>query len=364
MANSYNQVFKTLSQTSTCNPKDNSSATVCIDGEPATCEVDGTYTLKSCPQGQSCYAIPQPAGQSGVNIGCYVPSSAAENLAAGSQSIPAAISSTPNPILADASKPTSTASLNTEAKQAIVVASSAAVLNAVTSKSAQAQITGPESTSIQLPPEQTASPVSSTSHPVNVAQLQHEGASAQPEQFSSTKSSGASSATAKLDNQSGSEPQQSMHEVAGSTRPPPLSLTTTIPAASRSSGPAGKGGLVLSFPSDLPASTATVATQQPQPSPSADALPEAPTSNQKNFRPAAESVILAGPSGEPSASASLNPGNGHVIAANNVPAATTFAPSSVTVSVNAAGITIVPQPNSSGPVTVTVTVTMTIHDRN
>ena len=80
MATGFNQVYKKLDVTSQCNPNDVNQATACVAGELASCQSDGTYVLKSCPNGQSCYALPKSSGATGVNVECAVPSDAAAQL--------------------------------------------------------------------------------------------------------------------------------------------------------------------------------------------------------------------------------------------------------------------------------------------
>ncbi|KAL6721386.1 hypothetical protein ACLMJK_000489 [Lecanora helva] len=80
MATGFNQVYKQLDETSQCNPQDSNEATACVSGELASCQSDGTYVLKSCPNGQSCYALPKPSGATGINVECAVPSDAAARL--------------------------------------------------------------------------------------------------------------------------------------------------------------------------------------------------------------------------------------------------------------------------------------------
>ena len=81
MASGFNQIYKTLSETSSCDADDSNQAFSCISGELAQCQSDGTYVLKSCPQGQSCYALPLPSGQTGISVECAVPGDAAARLA-------------------------------------------------------------------------------------------------------------------------------------------------------------------------------------------------------------------------------------------------------------------------------------------
>ena len=80
MATGFNTIFKKLDVTSTCNANDANQAVACIEGELAQCQADGTYVLKSCPQGQSCYALPKPSGASGISVECAVPSDAVAKL--------------------------------------------------------------------------------------------------------------------------------------------------------------------------------------------------------------------------------------------------------------------------------------------
>ena len=81
MASGFNQLYQTLSETSSCDAGNTNQAFSCISGELAQCQSDGTYVLKSCPQGESCYALPLPSGQSGISVECAVPSDAAARLA-------------------------------------------------------------------------------------------------------------------------------------------------------------------------------------------------------------------------------------------------------------------------------------------
>lgn len=80
MAAGFNEAYKTLKQDTACNPADPSQAYACVDGEIAECQSDETYALKSCPRGQSCYALPKPSSLTGVVVQCAVPSNAAASL--------------------------------------------------------------------------------------------------------------------------------------------------------------------------------------------------------------------------------------------------------------------------------------------
>lgn len=76
MAVGFNEVYKTLKTDTACNPADPSQAYACVEGEIAECQSDETYVLKSCPRGQTCYALPKPTGLIGVVVQCAVPSDA------------------------------------------------------------------------------------------------------------------------------------------------------------------------------------------------------------------------------------------------------------------------------------------------
>lgn len=81
MAAGFNSVYKTLNEDSLCNPGDPNQAYACVDGEIAECQSDNSYVLKSCPQRQSCYALPKASGSTGIVVQCAVPSEAYSMLA-------------------------------------------------------------------------------------------------------------------------------------------------------------------------------------------------------------------------------------------------------------------------------------------
>ena len=84
MASGFNQIFATLNETSPCDVNDNNQVIACVSGQPAQCEPNqsgpGNYVLKSCPDGQSCYALPKPSGSTGISVECAIPSDAAAQL--------------------------------------------------------------------------------------------------------------------------------------------------------------------------------------------------------------------------------------------------------------------------------------------
>ena len=97
MAADFNSIYKMLNTDTPCNPSDPSQAYVCVDGETAECQSDGTYVLKSCPPLQSCYALPKASGLTGIVVQCAVPSDAHSILAGLSSSTasPLAVTSQP-----------------------------------------------------------------------------------------------------------------------------------------------------------------------------------------------------------------------------------------------------------------------------
>ena len=97
MAAVFNSIYKTLNTDTPCNPSDPSQAYVCVDGETAECQSDGTYVLKSCPSLQSCYALPKASGSVGVVVQCAVPSDAQSILAGLPSSTASPVSVTSQP---------------------------------------------------------------------------------------------------------------------------------------------------------------------------------------------------------------------------------------------------------------------------
>lgn len=80
MANGFNSIYERLNLDTPCDPGDPSQVYACVEGEIAECQSDATYVVKSCPRGQSCYALPKPSGFTGVVVQCAIPSDAASAL--------------------------------------------------------------------------------------------------------------------------------------------------------------------------------------------------------------------------------------------------------------------------------------------
>ncbi|KAL9597155.1 MAG: hypothetical protein Q9219_005321 [cf. Caloplaca sp. 3 TL-2023] len=80
IANAYNQQFKKLTPESSCNSKDRTQAHACINDLFAECNEAGRYTMTACAQGQQCFALPMPAGSTGIFVQCDKPSEANRKL--------------------------------------------------------------------------------------------------------------------------------------------------------------------------------------------------------------------------------------------------------------------------------------------
>ena len=101
MAVGFNSVYEKLNEDTPCNPGDPNQAYVCVEGELAECQSDETYAVKSCPRGQSCYALPKPSGLTGVVVQCAIPSIAFSILydQSSSTAVPVAVTSQPAQVL-------------------------------------------------------------------------------------------------------------------------------------------------------------------------------------------------------------------------------------------------------------------------
>ena len=87
MATGFNNIFQGLDPKTKCDPNNADQASACVRGQPAKCEADGTYTLDSCDQGETCYALPLPDGQIGIKVGCQSPGNYRKAVAAGESAI-------------------------------------------------------------------------------------------------------------------------------------------------------------------------------------------------------------------------------------------------------------------------------------
>ena len=85
MVQGYNDVYKGLNQFSECDPNDPQQMVACVSGQPGRCESDGRYSLTSCDQGETCFAVPKSNGQAGMDVQCRKPPGA--NDASGSSGI-------------------------------------------------------------------------------------------------------------------------------------------------------------------------------------------------------------------------------------------------------------------------------------
>ena len=332
MAIGYNHLFQTLAEDSSCDPKDNKSYIACVDGQPATCEIDGHYTLISCPQGQSCYAMPRLAGQVGVDIGCQYPSVAAQKLAA------AAASST----LA-----ATTAAVQASSQSSPEASSNPRVIQTSPKGGdpASVKIEAASSTSLDLGGAQEKFTAPETSIQPAASQ---DAAGTQEVSVQATPT--AQRSRASIEQQRPSKPVGVLSSVEK------VSPTIASPAASQTDG----DPLVLSFPSDLPSSTAPTTTEAPANPSSVEEPTLSLVANQKDTRPPAVSLVNAGLLASPAPQAVDH------VAANSVPSTTAEMQPSATIATDGAGITIVPMgvdDHDGFTKTVTVTVTTTVHDR-
>ena len=86
MAQGYNKIFKNLDSTSRCDPSNSKYASACVNNKPAKCELDGTYSITDCDEGESCFAVPKTDGQPGLDIGCHKPQNADNTVVADAKS--------------------------------------------------------------------------------------------------------------------------------------------------------------------------------------------------------------------------------------------------------------------------------------
>ena len=83
MATAFMGDFQSLKPSSSCDPNNADHVSACVHGQLAKCEIDGTYTLQTCGQGEFCYAMPLPNGRNGVDVGCQKPEVYYSAIAAG-----------------------------------------------------------------------------------------------------------------------------------------------------------------------------------------------------------------------------------------------------------------------------------------
>ena len=236
MATAYNEIYKKLDETSTCNPNDSNQANVCISGELASCQADGTYVLKSCPDGQSCYALPRVSGGTGVDVTCAVPSDAAAKLSGQSE--------TSNKVAA--------------ASQATVNSQSAAT--PVTSN-AQSLSTFPETESVQIPVQRLSTSSQATITPASQTQV------------SSVPFGGSVSASTNADNMQYSGNRiQSASSTMKNYQSQLESPTTTTGSQPTSSTQVASSEQSIQTLQSFPSAQATQHTQEAQPTSSSSPL--------------------------------------------------------------------------------------------
>lgn len=80
IARTYNKQFSSLTPDSQCDPRNRLQANVCINGLFASCTDAGRYSTSRCGEGMQCFALPLPAGSTGVFVKCELPSEAIRQL--------------------------------------------------------------------------------------------------------------------------------------------------------------------------------------------------------------------------------------------------------------------------------------------
>ncbi|KAL9131271.1 MAG: hypothetical protein Q9217_000758 [Psora testacea] len=341
MATGYNDVFQRLNPTSKCDPNNAKHASACVDGQPAKCEVDGTYTLQSCDQGKSCYAMPLPDGRIGINIECQEPKVYQKAVSSGR---------------AAASSRTSNTKIAATAATASAIASSQQVGGAAVASS----VANNKPTSPTIPTEAES---------LAQADTVPSGAAVPSENIPNADSTFAGfSAPAST--------SHNIQQTLASPTPTTITLNTqtkqpgphqqgaqrdedqqTSSSISPSSLPKGGSGVILNFlGADDPAADSH-REQQVQSKKNAATTPDIPPTEQKD-------KVFPSSLREPQAPAAPSAQEVKPVAAlaDTVPSSTPLSPVSPTRSAKIPGLTIAPvadDHNPSGPVTVTVTYTTT-----
>ncbi|MCJ1459919.1 hypothetical protein MMC28_010298 [Mycoblastus sanguinarius] len=335
MAVGFNQIYKTLSEVKPCNPSDDNQLFACVEGELAQCQADGLYTLKSCPQGQSCYALPMPSGKTGISVQCAVPSDAASQLA-GTSSLPA--SSIVNSA-ASISSPSASLTVNTmtAASQPGSTFQSSSKQNAETTQESTTGNLQTESTTYAVPTIASFPSVQATIHSPEVTT---------PSTNTLTSTAAQTGISSPID------------ETVASDATSAASST-----AAQSSPAAGDAPLIVSFPDALTSSTPSHGEQQT--TSSSTPPPDTSTPTPKAQVPALQDSI-------PAPQIFAAPAPQSVPTPNNSPLTEPAPRGTSTSSADSAGITIVPldapgvneKVAANGFITVTVTYTTTARDGN
>ncbi|KAL8852244.1 MAG: hypothetical protein Q9221_002846 [Calogaya cf. arnoldii] len=226
MAVAFNQVYKTLTLESQCNPQDRLQMTVCINGLFASCTDAGRYTVSPCAEGKQCFALPLMAeGSTGINVMCESPSKAARALEAESTA-----KSSPN---TGSPATTKVPSLSTKA----TLSASSMSSSLVTSSDQSANTQGTELSSAQ-PNLQTSTP--SNVEPSVVAETV---ATTEP---SATLTSSFQTSTTSIATQSRST------TFSEATTPSTTPITTSKESTAEQASSSTDIPLIISFPSSLP----------------------------------------------------------------------------------------------------------------
>ena len=360
MAQGYNKVFQTLNPLSKCDPSDSKQASACVDGQPAKCEVDGTYSLQSCDQGQSCYAVPNPQGQSGLTIACFNPNYANKLVADGGAAASSKGDSAINTQMIATSSSTAlspTSALRIVATHRSQTSNTAS--SGISSSAGSAQsFTVPPGAEADTEPSQSVEVSSSPANPVaTLADFPTRVTTSGREQTIP----GTSTPIPQLATTTTKDPIRNHEQTSlpGLDQPRPQQITS--PSASPTSKAGGAVGVQLSFPgagnseSNSEAGQPSQGNETPVPSPSTPLIAQKNAVHADLEQPAEQSSIASPPTI-----------NSNVAAAHIAPASTPPSQISSTAAASSPGITVAPMlgaGNQNGFITVTITQTTTIHDR-
>ena len=349
MAQGYNKVFQSLNPLSRCDPNDSKQASACVDGQPAKCELDGTYALQSCDDGKSCYAVPRKGGQPGLDVACFTPSDANKAIADGGKATSAHGSTENNAQSAANPLPTITNPKSKENSK-----TSATPTDTLNTISKGISRNGFDADSANLPPgaeadtDGNSSPSAATPTYEDISRTVQQSpvASAYISQSASAKDSSAEHNQQTLSSdQSQLEAQQTSSLLSQSTPKPSTD-----------------GGVQLSFPGGNGPDSDSRAGPKIQETKSNGSSRDPPPTAQKNALTADQQQQ------SDQAGAAPGPQLRKDVAAAHIqqPSSTPPSAASYTTAAHTPGITVAPMfgaGNQNGLITVTITQTTTIHDR-
>ena len=347
MAQGYNKVFQSLNPLSACDPNDAKQASACVDGQPAKCEVDGTYTLQSCDGGKSCYAVPKRGGQPGLDVACFTPSDANKAIADGGRAALSQESSGKSAPSITSSSPTTTSVASKESLKA-------------SSRTSQTPETAPKGTS-----STTFNAEQTNVLPAAQADMDgNSGPSATGSTFSTpaaTSRSGRQSSVLSTYTSQSSRTKGSSAEHSQQTSSQPEAQQVSSPLPSPTSKAGTGSGVQLSFPGGNEPNSNPEAGGKPQDTKSHASPRDPPPIVQKNVLTTDQQQ-----QSDRSEAAPVPQVQKDVAAARIQSSITPLPTISSTTAGHTPGITVAPifgASNQNGFITVTITQTTTIHDR-